>query len=381
MSDIEEILKSFGGEQDEEQKLSIKKVISNIKEYWTILWNKKWIIVAAAIIGAILGYIYAYNRKPSYTANYTFTVGGSSSSTSGFGGLSSLLSIAGGSMDAFSGDNVLELIKSHSLVEGTLLSAITYKGDSITFMEYALICDSIRAKCEKRKEKMGEEEEEEEEENEISICDVEFPLGQKRETFSRAQDSILTAYAQRLIDGNIQTSRRDKKLSFMDFSFRYGNEEFAKLFSEAHLQEVSKYYIQTKTCLAQKNINTFQEKADSIKNKLDQCFVRRASYADANRNGNGQITSVAQWKIDTDIQILSTTYAEMLKNLELMKMNLAKETPLIQIIDQPRYPLANDKMRKLKGFINGGFLCGFLACCVILGLNFLSKIEKEEEEE
>lgn len=375
MSDIEEMFKPLNGGNDEKQKLNVKAILSIIKEYWGILWNKKRIIVAAGVIGAIIGYIYAYNRKTTYTANYTFTIGGSSSSASGIGGLSSLLNIGGSSMDAFSGDNVLELIKSHSLVESTLLSATTYNEDSITFIEYALICDSVRAKCKER------DDEEEEEKNVISICDIEFPLGQKRETFSRAQDSILIAYAQKLIDFNIQTSRRDKKLSFMDFSFQFKNEEFAKRFSEAHLEETSQYYIQTKTCLAQKNIETFQIKADSVKNKLDQCFVRRASYADSNRNSNGQIASVAQWKIDTEIQILSSTYTEMLKNLELLKMNLAKETPLIQIIDRPRYPLANDKMRKLKGFINGGFICGFLTCCVIIGINILSKIEKEEEEE
>lgn len=175
--------------------------------------------------------------------------------------------------------------------------------------------------------------------------------------------------------------RRDKKLSFMDFSFQYTNEEFAKLFSEAHLRGVSEFYIQTKTALAQKNIETFQTKADSVRYKLDQCFARRASYADANRNANGQYASVTQWKIETDIQILSTTYAEMLKNLELLKLNLAKETPLIQIIDQPRYPLANDKMRKLKGLMIGGILCGFLSCCTIIGINIIAKVTKKEDEE
>lgn len=373
MSDIEELLKSIDGGKNDEQKFDIKKAISIIKEYFGILWGKKWIVVAAGIIGAIIGYIYVYNKEVKYTAHYSFTIGGSSSPAAGIGGLSSLLNLGAGSMDAFSGENVLELIKSPSLVESTLLSPVVYKGDSITYMEFALICDSIRAKCEDAPKK--------ENDNQISICDVEFPLNQERETFTRVQDSILATYAIDLIKKNIRASRRDKKLSFMDFSFQYTNEEFAKLFSEAHLREVSEYYIQTKTSLAQKNIRTFQMKADSVRNKLDQCFTRRASYADANRNSNGQYASVAQWKIDTDIQILSTTYTEMLKNLEMLKLNLAKETPLIQIIDSPRYPLGNDKMRKLKGFLVGGVLCGFLACCTIIGINIFSKMTKEEDEE
>ncbi len=373
MSDIEEIIKSLNGEKDDEQKLNIKVIISTIKKYWQILLNKKWIIISVGIIGAVIGFIYACNRKTTYTANYTFTVGGSPTTSMGISGLSSLLNLGGGSMDAFSGDNVLELIKSRTLVEKTLLSPVSFNGDSITYMEFALICDSVRSKCAQGKISTRDDK--------VSICDVEFPIGQERETFTRVQDSILTSYATALIKQNIITSRRDKKLSFMDFAFEYTNEEFAKRFSEEHLKQVSKFYIQTKTSLAQENINTFQHKADSVRTKLDQCFVRRASYADANRNASGQYASVTQWKIDTDIQILSTTYAEMLKNLELLKLNLAKETPLIQLIDQPRYPLKNDKMRKLKALITGGFICGFLACCVIIGLNVFSEMTKEEDEE
>ena len=42
-------------------------------------------------------------------------------------------------------------------------------------------------------------------------------------------------------------------------------------------------------------------------------------------------------------QVEATINAELLKqliaNLEIAKMNLRKETPLIQILDSPRYPL------------------------------------------
>ncbi len=356
--------------EEKESKLSLEKVASLVKKYFMIIWSKKWIVVAAGIIGGIIGLIYAYNRKTTYMATYTFTIGGSSSTTGGISGLSSLLNLGGGSMDAFSGDNVLELIKSYALVEKTLLSPVEYKGDSITFIEYALICDSVRAECEQNAGK-------EKDPDAISVCDVTFPCGQDRETFSRAQDSILNAKAGEFLLKNISAARKDKKLSFMVYTFSHTNETFAKEFATAHLKEVAQFYIDTKTSLARKNIETFQEKADSVRRKLDQCFSRRASFADANRNANGQIMSVTQWKIDTDIQILSNTYTEMLKNLEVLKLNLAKETPFIQVIDQPRYPLANDKLRKLKGIIMGGFIGGFLSCLTLIALAFFDEIKKE----
>lgn len=376
MSELNDIVKFLNEGEEKENKISVKEIVALVKEYFWKLWDKKWIIIVAGLIGGIIGFVYAYNRKTTYKAQYSFTLGSpSTGGTGSLGSLSSLLNIGGASMDAFSGDNVLELIKSRTLVEKTLLSPVVYKGDSITFIEYALICDSTRAKCEEK----GEEKEASS--DIVSICDVSFPLGQDRETFTRAQDSILGKMANGFLSGNISAIRKDKKLSFMAYAFSHTDETFAKEFADAHLKEVSQFYIDTKTSLARKNIETFQEKADSVRRKMDQCFARRASFADANRNANGQMMSVTQWKIDTDIQILSATYTEMLKNLEMLKLNLAKETPFIQIIDEPRYPLANDKMRKLKGIITGGFLCGFLACLAIIGLSLFNKFKEDMEKE
>jgi uncharacterized protein involved in exopolysaccharide biosynthesis len=46
--------------------------------------------------------------------------------------------------------------------------------------------------------------------------------------------------------------------------------------------------------------------------------------------------------------------------LELAKITLRKETPLIQLIDRPILPLSVEKFGKLISIIFGGFLAGFL---------------------
>jgi uncharacterized protein involved in exopolysaccharide biosynthesis len=46
--------------------------------------------------------------------------------------------------------------------------------------------------------------------------------------------------------------------------------------------------------------------------------------------------------------------------LELAKITLRKETPLIQLIDKPMLPLNKEKFGKPKSLILGGFLAGFL---------------------
>ncbi|MCF8330290.1 MAG: hypothetical protein K9I37_08110, partial [Crocinitomicaceae bacterium] len=61
-----------------------------------------------------------------------------------------------------------------------------------------------------------------------------------------------------------------------------------------------------------------------------------------------------------EIQVLSTMYGELIKNLELSRTMMAKDQPLIQLIDQPRFPLEKEKTSKLIYSICGGILM-FLA--------------------
>jgi uncharacterized protein involved in exopolysaccharide biosynthesis len=56
----------------------------------------------------------------------------------------------------------------------------------------------------------------------------------------------------------------------------------------------------------------------------------------------------------------------LVAQLELSKVSLRKETPLVQIIDRPILPLEKDKVGKLKSFLLGGFLAGFLTILYLL---------------
>ena len=58
--------------------------------------------------------------------------------------------------------------------------------------------------------------------------------------------------------------------------------------------------------------------------------------------------------------LLGALYTEIIKNLEAAKTSLMLQTPVIQILDAPMFPLENIKNRKLICIIIGGFLCSFI---------------------
>ncbi|MEQ6329301.1 hypothetical protein VLF92_13400, partial [Pseudomonas chengduensis] len=66
-----------------------------------------------------------------------------------------------------------------------------------------------------------------------------------------------------------------------------------------------------------------------------------------------------------DVQANSAIYGEIVKNLEVSKISLRQETPLIQVIDKPVLPLFVDRLGKLKAILVGGFLGCFLVILVI----------------
>jgi uncharacterized protein involved in exopolysaccharide biosynthesis len=56
----------------------------------------------------------------------------------------------------------------------------------------------------------------------------------------------------------------------------------------------------------------------------------------------------------------------LVKQTELAKVTLRKETPLIQVIDTPILPLKKEKFGKAKGIVLGGILAGFLVIMFLI---------------
>jgi len=53
---------------------------------------------------------------------------------------------------------------------------------------------------------------------------------------------------------------------------------------------------------------------------------------------------------------------------------MARETPIVQIIDTPRLPLKMDRFGKVKGIVLGGILGGFLIVAYLLVSKYLKKM-------
>jgi uncharacterized protein involved in exopolysaccharide biosynthesis len=75
-----------------------------------------------------------------------------------------------------------------------------------------------------------------------------------------------------------------------------------------------------------------------------------------------------------DVQANTAILTQLVAQLELSKVNLRKETPLVQLIDRPILPLEKDKIGKLKSFVFGWFIGGFLTTLYLLFVQLFKKL-------
>jgi hypothetical protein len=165
--------------------------------------------------------------------------------------------------------------------------------------------------------------------------------------------------------------QKDKKVTILSIEVTSENEIFSKIFCESLAKETSDFYIETKSKKARINVEVLQKQVDSVRNALNNAITGLANETDNvyNLNPAFNIKVAPSKKRQIDVQANTSILTNLVVQLELAKINLRKETPLIQLIDSPILPLEKSKLGKLKTMILGGVLSGlFLSFYLILVL-------------
>ena len=347
-------------------EISLKEIVQKANEWWKYLLSKWIIILIFGISGAAIGLVVSFMTPPKYTAHLSFALVEKSSGGGGLADLASSFGISGlmggGNSGTFSGDNLLEIIKSRYAIERTLLTPVDYNGKKENLVEVYIQFKDLRKgwlKNEKNKE----------------LKTLSFPIGQKRETFTRTQDSVLFSIYNRIMNSkSLIIARKDKKVSIVNLNFSSIDETFSKLFVEKLMDETYRFYSDTRTSQSRANINMMQVKADSIKSLYESALYKGAGFSQVNINQALQFAAVPKIKQEHNAQLYAAVYAEVLKNLETLKLDMARETPIVQIIDMPRFPLEKARLGKVKAIAIGGILGGMSIVFFLLGGLYLREL-------
>lgn len=345
----------------ETDEISLKELIEKAKDWSLYLFSQWKIIFIAGLIGALIGFAYSFVKKPIYSATLSFALEDEKSG-GGLGGALGLasslgLDMGGGGGSIFTGANLTELFKSRSIVEKTLLSPVIINNKTISLAEMYIQNNKWREKWNDYPE----------------LKTIEFLPNANRKEFTRVQDSIMGKMYEILSKGGLSVIQKDKKISIITINVASTNELFSKYFTEALVKEVSDFYVITKSKKARMNMNILERQTDSIRGELNGAITGVAVANDNTFNLNPalNVRRAPSARRQVDVQANTAILTELVKQSEMAKVTLRKETPLIQVIDRPILPLKKEKLGKVEGSVLGAFFAGLLGVLVLIGRRLL----------
>ncbi|GAA0540108.1 hypothetical protein LX66_2299 [Chitinophaga japonensis] len=350
----------------QKEEMSLRELVLKIQRCCRYVLGKWMIIGICGVAGAAAGTMLALLDEKKFAGELTFVLEESRSSPlSAYAGVASQLGVdlnTGSSNGVFEGDNIMKFLSSRLMVERTLLFPVITGKDKKTLADLYMEFSGLQEKWSRHKRLQG----------------INFPAGYKRAKFSLLQDSILNVLQERIVENNLEVSKPDKKLNFISVKCISRNELFSKVFTEQLVKEATDFYIETKTMRNKANTERLQGQADSLKTVLSKKVYTAASVQDLYFNPAKQVAGIRAEEELRDKLILQTMYAEVVKNLEISKMAMAQETPVIQIVDTPILPLKIKKLGILKGIFLGGILGGLLAGAFFLVKYTYRRILRDE---
>ncbi|MES2330133.1 MAG: Wzz/FepE/Etk N-terminal domain-containing protein [Bacteroidota bacterium] len=342
---------SFENQNQLTEEVTLKELFFKLRSGIHYLLKKWKLILFVVLLGSGIAFLYALSQKIVYTATLTYAVEDDKASGGGLSGALGLasslgLDLGGSASGAFGGMNLIELMRSRSLIEKTLLSEITVENKKMSLADYYITVHDLRKEWSKKPE----------------LSQMHFEISANRSAFTRTEDSVLGIIYSNINKNELNINQKDKKISIITIDEKSINELFAKFFCEALVREVSTFYIETRSKKAKMNVSILKLQSDSVRSELNSAIMGVAIANDNTYNLNPalNINRTPSSRRQVDIQANTAILTELVKNLELARVALRKETPLIQVIDAPIMPLPKEKLGKLKAIILGGFIGGFL---------------------
>lgn len=336
-------------------QLTLRDVIQTFGE-WRRYLTRKWkLLLLLTIAGGALGVAYAVFNKPVYIAETSFVFEEGKSGPD-LGGLSALVDVGGeGGGGLFSGaDNIVWLYSSRLMIQKALLIPVTVaKGKKRYLIDWFIEEAGLQKTFNKAP----------------MLKNVRFQPGTfNPDSLTDAQNAIIGSCVS-LINQNylaVKKNKGTKNIIIVNFSSK--DELLAKLFSDELVKTVNNFYIQTKTQKTSAEVDVLQKKADSAKAMISNNMYQAASAVDAvpYLNPSMQVLKVRPQQKSIDVQVSSAIYTETVKLLEKRRIDLAQETPLIQVIDQPILPLYSKRVGMIGGLIKGALIAAFISMIVLV---------------
>ena len=322
-----------------DKDITLKELAQHFRRTIHYLWMKRLWIGLFALLGLILGLSYAVFRTPVYKASISFVTEGGQQGGSALGAYAGLaekfgldMGLSGKQETLFSGDNIFELLTTRRMLQNTLFTYVEIEGKRILLINRYLDIYHIRAPLQSTPESSA----------------VRF--SSDTAYLTREQSMIVDKICRAIVRKNLsfpENLSRGGKSSIMHVDFTSPDETFSVMFLTQLVDHVAKFYVATKTERARANLAVLNKQLDSVTHALYGAMSNIADFQDQNVNLVRQAPRIAQQKSSLKMNTNSAIYQQLTSAVESAKMDLQRQTPLFEIIDQPVAPLKKQTPSKV----------------------------------
>lgn len=338
-----------------EDEKSLGELILDIKDYALYVLSYWLQIGLIVILFAGLFVLYTLLQPNQYKGEISFVV---TESRAGGGGMSSVLSSFGlGALDqeGVNYNKIVSLAKSNRIHSQTLLDSSIVNGKKDLLGNHLIEIYEY--------------------EGEWKTIDVYHLSSSNIDDLSLMEKRLL----KKLI--NIVAGENNPlfRISFDDESFVLScsviteNEDFSIALVESAYENLSNFYVMQSISQSKETVGILTSRKDSLETILESKQVNLASLKDASSGIIYSQYEVSQLNLTREVQIATTMYLEVVKNLEMARFNLSNIKPFFTAVDMPFRPLEKVGGGWMKRGILGGFIGGFLSVMFIVLRRYISE--------
>ena len=326
----------------ENRIIHYSEVETFIKSYLAFLKKKQTIVKLFLTTSLFASLVYWYIQPDKYTSNSTFLIADQKASNSNIANIASqfgfdLTNMVGGDANMFYGDNIFDILKSNTIIENALSTSIKNKDGDETLMTLYKRSQDYKSNF------------------------IEFFL-----------DTNFNNITNKIKKKNIIIDRTNKKSSIISLTIVSSDPFFAYAFNKELVLKTTELYKKMKVGNLGANINRLEKKADSIQRILNKRSYQSAKLKSIDVNTAYKVESVPEEISDREKIILNNLYAEIIKNIESLKINLIIQTPVFEILDKPSIPIKNEKPIMLFYLFNG-VIIGIILIAIYFLFPFLKQ--------
>lgn len=313
--------------------MNLEEIQEKLNQYKAVIRrNRMGFLLITLLVGVGMG-VFALFSPTFYIAHASFHPETNSNRSSALSASPLSFILGSGGLDGNEADRMEEVLKSRKLSQAVVADSVVIDSEKL------LLADLVIEKYPKK------------------FAPIKFIKSLFTPPVSYTKESKITE-AGKNVKAGLVIEKVESGFLTMDFSFN--DHKLTSILSQKYIEKLKEYYKDQKTEKAEINLEFFTERAAFVKRQIDSTATRLAYFQDRNKNLRFARQMISAKELETKLEYLKEMYKTLVTNREQAASQLQRDTPIIQVLDEPLPPFIRSQksfpIYLIFGLVLGAFI-------------------------